>query len=79
MSVFEAKARRKFPLTYEFVLYPITAEAFDVDTINLLYEEIHTTEKGKPCLAYPRKYIKHNGVEIKEFENKYTGAAIIRK
>jgi hypothetical protein len=53
----------------------------EIDTINVFIDEIH--EKNSDdclCVFYIYKYIKHNGIEIKEFDSEHkTGAAIIRK
>ena len=54
----------------------------DIDTFNVYIEKvIIETERNCTCTGYSRKYIKHNGENITEFDWEIykTDAAIIRK
>ena len=54
----------------------------EIDTINIYNERVtETNDEGCICTGHIRKYIKHNGNNIAEFdlEPNNTGAAIVRK
>ncbi len=65
----------------ECELYISYLNRIEVDTLNILRERVQERNSdGCQCLSHPTRYIKLNGIEIKEFEVEHkTGAAIIRK